>query len=219
MKKGVLNHKTTLQIRLWPIFFLFSSRVAFCRHIQELVDSANEHLAIACPDLNLRVICQDAQKLTIAAKFDVVHCGAAVEEVPMWMLDALAPGGRLVVPIGPTDSPQVLTLVTKHLVAHGSGLHSETDSEQDGSDVVQFATDRKEVEYEYKYKPLIDVLYVPLTSNAHQRERDQNWDEVVTDCRHNSDTIFAERQAFSQNRWTNSNQLINAIFSPLIDRN
>ena len=135
------------------------------RHIPELVESANEHLAVACPDLNLRVRCEDAQKLQVMRKFHIIHCGAAVEKVPDWMMDLLTVNGSLVVPVGKRDAPQVLTKFVKVAEPYG-----------------------------FQQFPLIDVLYVPLTSSEDQRVRNEHWDVVVEDCQQNSYQFFKSRE-------------------------
>ena len=47
------------------------------------------------------------------APFDVIIVTAAPEEVPPPLVDQLADGGRMIVPVGPTGQTQSLTLVTK----------------------------------------------------------------------------------------------------------
>jgi len=47
------------------------------------------------------------------APFDVIVVTAAPDHVPQPLLDQLAPGGRLVVPVGPTYSVQELQLIEK----------------------------------------------------------------------------------------------------------
>ena len=47
------------------------------------------------------------------APFDVIIVTAAPEEIPPPLLDQLADGGRMIVPVGPTGGTQELTLVTK----------------------------------------------------------------------------------------------------------
>lgn len=54
------------------------------------------------------------------APFDVVLVTAAPEAVPVPLLEQLAPGGRLVIPVGPQDLGQTLTLVRKD---HQGRLH------------------------------------------------------------------------------------------------
>lgn len=65
--------------------------------------------------------------------FDVIHVGAAAEELHPLLLGLLAPGGRMVVPVGPRYAIQVLTVV---------------DKSPDGRVIS---------------RPLMDVGYVPLT--------------------------------------------------------
>ncbi len=47
------------------------------------------------------------------APFDIIFITAAPEEIPQPLIDQLAEGGRLVVPVGPQGEVQTLTLVTK----------------------------------------------------------------------------------------------------------
>jgi protein-L-isoaspartate(D-aspartate) O-methyltransferase len=53
------------------------------------------------------------------APFDAVIVTCAAEELPGPLFDQLAEGGRLIIPLGPTSSYQVLTLITKK---HGKAL-------------------------------------------------------------------------------------------------
>ncbi len=48
-----------------------------------------------------------------AAPYDAILVTAATPEVPPRLLDQLAPGGRLVLPLGRPGSPQSLTLIKK----------------------------------------------------------------------------------------------------------
>ncbi|KXZ44345.1 hypothetical protein GPECTOR_69g438 [Gonium pectorale] len=48
-----------------------------------------------------------------AAPFDAIHVGAAAAAVPPALMAQLAPGGRLVVPVGPEGGPQQLVVVDR----------------------------------------------------------------------------------------------------------
>ena len=50
---------------------------------------------------------------TARAPFDAIIVTAAPEEIPPPLVDQLADGGRMIVPVGPTGQTQSLTLVTK----------------------------------------------------------------------------------------------------------
>ncbi len=47
------------------------------------------------------------------APFDIILITAAPQEIPQPLIDQLADGGRLVVPVGPAGDIQILTLLTK----------------------------------------------------------------------------------------------------------
>jgi protein-L-isoaspartate(D-aspartate) O-methyltransferase len=47
------------------------------------------------------------------APFDIILVTAAPEEVPQALLEQLAPGGRMVIPVGPTHSVQHLRLIER----------------------------------------------------------------------------------------------------------
>ena len=72
------------------------------------------------------------------APYDAIHVGAAAGEVPKPLLDQLAPGGRMVVPVGGVGSPQVLKVI---------------DRQEDGNLVERTA---------------MHVQYVPLTTREKQ---------------------------------------------------
>ncbi|GLC34685.1 hypothetical protein PLESTB_001234900 [Pleodorina starrii] len=122
------------------------ARVVGVEHIRELVDSsleASRGVAWAADMLRddcLRLLQGDGTAgYPEWAPFDVIHVGAAAACVPPALLAQLAPGGRLVVPVGPEGGPQHLTLVDK----------------DEGGRV----SARREM----------GVMYVPLTSEEAQR--------------------------------------------------
>ena len=45
--------------------------------------------------------------------FDVIHVGAAAASVPEALVDALAPGGIMILPVGPQHGNQEMVRVTK----------------------------------------------------------------------------------------------------------
>ncbi|KAG2430490.1 hypothetical protein HXX76_010013 [Chlamydomonas incerta] len=75
------------------------------------------------------------------APFDAIHVGAAAPAVPPALVSQLAPGGRLVLPVGPEGGPQALVVVDKDAEGH--------------------VTSRREM----------GVMYVPLTTEHAQRSR------------------------------------------------
>ncbi len=89
--------------------------------LASLADSAWERLARLGYD-NVQVLCGDG---TLGwaehAPYDAIAVAAGGPEVPRALLNQLAPGGRLVIPVGPDESSQVLMRVTRH----DAGFHSE----------------------------------------------------------------------------------------------
>ncbi|XP_076239833.1 protein-L-isoaspartate(D-aspartate) O-methyltransferase isoform X2 [Calliopsis andreniformis] len=72
------------------------------------------------------------------APYDAIHVGAAAKEMPQALLDQLAPGGCMVLPMGPENADQTLVQIDKTL---------------DGK---------------IKKKFLTSVVFVPLTSKSKQ---------------------------------------------------
>lgn len=73
-----------------------------------LIPATRDRLAVLAPTVELR----HADGLAHAQNFfDVIHVAAACSEPPTRLLACLAPGGRLIAPIGPHDGLQRLLLV------------------------------------------------------------------------------------------------------------
>ncbi len=49
----------------------------------------------------------------VSGSYDVIHIGAACDPLPTQLIGCLAPGGRLIAPVGPHDGAQRLLLVTE----------------------------------------------------------------------------------------------------------
>lgn len=86
--------------------------------IEPLAQSAQERLARLRYD-NVHVLCSDG---TLGwrehAPYDAIAVAAGGPEVPKALLDQLAPGGRLIMPVGPVQTEQVLVRVTRQDATH-----------------------------------------------------------------------------------------------------
>ncbi len=78
-----------------------------------LADDAARRLATLSYD-NVTVRCGDGYGgWPSEAPFDVIIVAAAPPVIPQPLIDQLAPGGRLVIPVGPQRAPQTLTVLEK----------------------------------------------------------------------------------------------------------
>lgn len=90
--------------------------------IPELVELAKKNIErdcaalLASPHLELRV--GDGWEHFGDSAFDVIHVGATAETVPDSLLVALAPGGRMMIPVGPAYGPQEMFRIIKDDQGH-----------------------------------------------------------------------------------------------------
>lgn len=94
------------------IFSRLASEVFGVERLPELVQAARQTL-LRINYQNIHIVCADGSLgLLEHAPYDAIAVGASAPAIPQALLDQLAQGGRLVIPIGP-DHTQTLMRVTR----------------------------------------------------------------------------------------------------------
>lgn len=122
-----------------------SGRVVGIDHVQQLVDFSEENIRKNHDSLidsgNIKLVVGDGREGYAAeGPYNAIHVGAAAPTLPQALVDQLAPGGRIIIPVGPEGRDQYLEQVDKPI--NGGGAITRTK--------------------------LMGVRYVPLTDKARQ---------------------------------------------------
>uniref|UniRef100_A0A7I4YXR0 Protein-L-isoaspartate(D-aspartate) O-methyltransferase n=1 Tax=Haemonchus contortus TaxID=6289 RepID=A0A7I4YXR0_HAECO len=124
-----------------------NGKVVGIEHIPELVELAKKNTRKNHADLldNGQVLFVEVdgrRGYEMDHKYDAIHVGAAAENIPQPLIDQLAKGGRMLIPVGKE---------------HGNQVFLQVDKDENG---------------EVTQKVIEHVIYVPLTSKNHQLGRD-----------------------------------------------
>jgi protein-L-isoaspartate(D-aspartate) O-methyltransferase len=145
---GLRGHERVLEIGAGSgyaaaVLSRLAKEVYTIERLELLADQARQRLARLGYE-NVRVLCADGTLgLPEHAPYDAIAVAAGGPELPKALLAQLAQGGRLVIPVGPEESSQVLTRV----VAEGQGRFRED--------------------------PIADVQFVPLIGEQGWPERER----------------------------------------------
>eukprot|EP00835_Amoeboradix_gromovi_P006288 NODE_714_length_4847_cov_0.370893.p2 type:complete len:219 gc:universal NODE_714_length_4847_cov_0.370893:2221-2877(+) len=93
---------------------LTERKVTAIDHIEGLVDLTKENIKKGNPEVydHVEFICGDGRKGYVKnCPYDVIHVGASADSIPQDLIDQLAEGGRMLVPVGTFS--QELRLITK----------------------------------------------------------------------------------------------------------
>ncbi|CAJ0940011.1 unnamed protein product, partial [Mesorhabditis belari] len=121
-----------------------NGKVIGIEHIDQLADVSKVNIQKHHSDMFtsglLEIIVGDGRLgHAIPGGYTAIHVGAAAETVPQPLIDQMAPGGRMLIPVGPQ---------------HGNQVFLQIDKSSNGQEIT-----KKVIEH---------VIYVPLTSKSHQ---------------------------------------------------